>query len=67
MAREGIFSDSKFLKFAELPGAAAPGPHDFARILVWDMKADRCLDKASPQHPNYKKIAAPGPITLIFQ
>ena len=40
MAREGIFSDSKFVKIADLPGAAAPGPGHFARILVGGMKAE---------------------------
>ena len=58
MAREGIFSDSKFLEIAELPWAAAPGPYHFARILDRGMKADRCLewlDRASPHNPNLKK------------
>ena len=33
MARDGISSYFKFDKIAELPGAAAPGPHHFARIM----------------------------------
>ena len=44
MAREGIFSDSKFLEIDELPRAAAPGLHHFARILDRGMKADKCLE-----------------------
>ena len=40
MAREGISSDSKFDKIAELPGAAPLEPHYFARILYRGMKAD---------------------------
>ena len=38
-----IFSDSRFEKIAELPGAAAPGPHHFAWILDRGLKADNCL------------------------
>ena len=38
-----IFLDSEVEKIAELPGAAAPGPHHCARILNRGMKADRCL------------------------
>ena len=56
---EYIYSDSTFEKnIAELPGAAAPGLHHFARILDRGMKADRCLEwleKASPPTPNLKK------------
>ena len=44
MAREGIFSDSKFDKIAELPGAAALEPHHFARILDGDPQAYRYLE-----------------------
>ena len=58
MAREGISSDTKFEKVAELPGAAAPGPHHIARVLDRAMEADRCLEcleKASPLTPNLKK------------
>ena len=57
MATEGISSDSKFDKIAELPGAATPGPHHFARIMYRGMKADRCLEwleKASTLIPNLK-------------
>ena len=59
MAREDIFSDPKFEKITELPGATAPGPHQLARILDRGIKADRCLqwlEKASSQTPNLKKI-----------
>ena len=49
----------RLLKIVELPGAVAPGPHHFAKILDGDMKADhRLLEwmaKASPQTPNLKK------------
>ena len=38
-----IFSDSKFEKIAELPGAAAPVPHHSAWILDRGLKADKCL------------------------
>ena len=31
-------------KISELPGAVAPGPHCFARVLGRGMKADRCLE-----------------------
>ena len=41
MAREGISSDSKFEKMAELPGATDPGPHHFAGILDRILKVDR--------------------------
>ena len=57
MAREGIFSDSKFLEIAELTGAAAPGPHHFARILDRGLKAGTCpqwLEGTSPQTQNVK-------------
>ncbi len=60
MATEGISSDSKFEKVAELPGTAAPCPYHIARVLYRCMKADRCLEwleKASPQTPNLKRIA----------
>ena len=50
----------KFEKFAELPGAAAPGPHHLAKILLDEgMKADRCLEwlfKTSPQTPYLNKL-----------
>ena len=58
MAIKGISPDSMFVKIAELPGAAAPGPHHIARVLDRCMKADRCLEwleKASPLTPNLKK------------
>ena len=44
MAIKGISSDSIFEQIAELPAAATPGPHHFARILDRGMKADRCLE-----------------------
>ena len=74
MTIKGISSDSIFEKNAELPGAAAPGPHHFARILDRGMKADRCLEwleKASPLTPNLKTslsfqgLPPPDPITLL--
>ena len=40
MAREGIFPDVKLEKIAELPGATAPRPHHFAKILERDLKGD---------------------------
>ena len=50
----------KFEKLAVLPGAAAPGPHHLAKILLdKGMKADRCLEwllKASPPTPYLKKL-----------
>ena len=55
MAREGISSDSKFEKIAELPGATAPGPHHFAGIMDRVFETDRYLqwlEKASPQTLN---------------
>ena len=57
MAIEGISSDSIFEKIAELPWAAAPGPHHFARILDRGMKPDWCLEwleKEYPQTPNFE-------------
>ena len=51
MASEGISSDSKFEKIAELPGATDPGSHHFAGILDRVLKADgylKWLEKASP-------------------
>ena len=45
MDREGISSDSGSEKMVELPGAATPGPHHFAKILLdRGMKADKCLN-----------------------
>ena len=64
MVREGIFSDSKFLKIAELPDPIIL----LGYILVRGIKADRCLewlDRASPPNPNLKKLLLLGPITLI--
>ena len=43
MAREGISSDFKFEKIAELPWATDPGLHHFAGILDRILKADRYL------------------------
>ena len=40
MDREGISSDYGCEIIAELPGAATPGPHHFARILDTGIKAD---------------------------
>ena len=68
MATEGISSDSKFDKIAELPGAAAPGPHHFVRILDRGLKADRSLqwlEEVSPQTPNLKYIAELPPLDPI--
>ena len=74
MGREGIYSDSKFEKIAELPGAPAPGPHHIARVLERGKKADRCLEwleKASPLTQNLKKslsfqgLPPLDPITLL--
>ena len=63
MAREGIFSDSKFVKIADLPGAATPGPGHFARILVGGMKAEvsRMARQGISSESKFEKIAAPGP------
>ena len=40
MAREGLFPDVKLEKIAKLPGAAAPRPHHFAKILERNLKGD---------------------------
>ena len=40
---EGIFSDAKLEKIAELPGATVLGPNHFAGILDRVLKADRYL------------------------
>ena len=55
MAIKGISSDSIFEKIAELPGAAAPGPHHLSRILDGGKMADRflkLLETASPYTPD---------------
>ena len=63
MARDGISSDSKFYEIAELPGAAAPGPYHFARILVGGMRAEvsRMARQGISSESKFEKIAAPGP------
>ena len=74
MVREDIFSDPKFEKITELPGATAPGPHQLAKILDRGIKADRCLqwlEKASSRTSNLKKLLSfqslppLDPITLL--
>ena len=40
MDREGISQTPDLKKITELPGAATPGPHHFARILDTGIKAD---------------------------
>ena len=61
MDRDGIAIDSRFDKIAELPGAATPGPHHLATILLdKGMKADRCLEwlrQAISSDSKFEKIA----------
>ena len=53
-------SDTNSKKITVLPGAATPGPHHLAKILLnKGMKADRSLEwllKASPQNPHLKNF-----------